>query len=844
MPQFLDVVAPDRPMWFSNDARDLRVDMGRSPALLARRTYPVLDGVDGRVTGTLRRDPGNELWTNMRTIGLPSNLAISQVVPISVTAGDSFEVFSGLLLKITDLDTLAVTVRLIAEPASGGDPVLAGFTVLWSNAADLHAASRGKFMYLVDPKGREEPKVVWLESGSFETGTWRIEKMGTQLVTSAGVDVRPAFEDPEVQGAGISFRGQYQFHWRLVDTNRSRHTRLSIPAVVIFNNNEERVRFQAPSLSAAVARERRQYNRWEAWGTVSTLDPAHAAGGRTFFMDSWDVNPDFRSGLASKFVDRAFFLNTVFLDTATADATNIGDETMAAADALGTYDFVADDAAAIPPPADRIAVYQDITVLASREKPAAGQTTESAGTVTLRWSPSHRLAPEEFPSVNSFPTKITRGKAAFLEVSEYLYVLGDGPYYRMQRRGSFVEIFQMGSGQALVNPEAACVVGNQIFGIMEHGAVFITPADGSTRDMRALDRVLRDRWFYSPRIKAGISCAYDNRMKAIFIQSGESEETIILWTKTGAITVRSDALFRFARQVEHVEGSKALFLASFPANFICEPRAYPESSTEPQSMFGLPENFPLNQEVVVVNQRGPEPGRNGDHTELFLGGFRGVPRLDLAGMSLRVLTGKVAGQGFKILEGEGGNGSSWRVVISGDLESEEVLGELVSIGAVNLAIVGGPLASGDPVTTLRKSVEGARVVVSRFRGDTDYLEAGSPIIQAGVLTYEELISREPAIITFLKEDLPYRLNDWVPVLGDASGGTVLGHAGARTLVPSDGRPLSATNQAINHGTLEAAGTLLFPFVRTSVGNFSFELHEFAVSGTIGPSEYVEDVADL
>ena len=679
--------------------------------------------------------------------------------------------------------------------------------------ATLHAATRGKFIYIVSNDPQFDNRVVWLESGDFETGVWREEKFGTRIETRTPME-------PVGAGPGIGITGQYQFHWRLVDTVRSRHTRLSVPATDVIHTDEKYMRFTLPELLESVdpLEERRQYNRWEVWGTTSTLDPAHASGGRTFFVDSWDVNPAFRSGATLRFVDSCSLMHKDYNDGSLFDSSNIGDVGMAASQ---EYDFTADDAAPEPPSAERIAVYQDIVVLAAGEKPAAGGNTESSGTVTLRWSPSHRLAPEEFPEVNNFPTRITRGRAALLEISEYLYVLGDGPYYRMQRRGSFVEILQMGSGQSLVSPEAACVAGNRIFAIMEHGAVFIDPATGAVRDLQALDRVLRDRWFHSGLVKANISCAYDNHMKAIFVQSGQTEETVILWTKTGRITVREDARFMFVRQVDHADGSRAMHLMQ-SANRISQPFAFPKASVLPQSMYGLPRDFNMNREIISSEA--------GSQSTLVVLDGDPFGALDLTGMSVRILSGPLAGQGFAITETFPDPG----LRISRVLTRAELVGFSLSIGGVPFRVVGGPIASGEPTTTHRKSMEGARAVVSRFRGDTGYLESRNPVLRIGVVSYENMAATDQAAITAGRGNVPYSLNNWVPLPA---------HAGHETVVPSRDLALSATNPAVNHGPLEATGALLFPYAWCDVGNFSFELHEFAVSGTIGPSEFIEDVPD-
>lgn len=234
------------------------------------------------------------------------------------------------------------------------------------------------------------------------------------------------------------------------------------------------------------------------------------------------------------------------------------------------------------------AMYEGLSVLA----------VDDEGSVKLIWSSTTRYAPENFPFDNSYTTIIKSryydssewpyqyGNVALVPCGDFLYILGDGPAYRMRRVGSTVEIVKVNDHVPLLNKYAVCSLGNSLLVVTKSGIKIIDAASGSIVNVDALNEVISKRWFagYKSEIHAVIQVAYDRLTDEVYIFNPFYSEAVVFNPTTKRIAWWSGLPFDYLREFDDlVDGNIAVRRAAFINGWgkICTPKFYLDDDVYP-----------------------------------------------------------------------------------------------------------------------------------------------------------------------------------------------------------------------------------------------------------------------
>ena len=168
---------------------------------------------------------------------------------------------------------------------------------------------------------------------------------------------------------------------------------------------------------------------------------------------------------------------------------------------------------------------------------------ERDGQLDLRWSPSWRVEPENFPYTNTFPLQVPvsdGGLCRFLAARDALILLAGSKAYRIDKRGTAIQVSTIYDGYSLLHTDAAVVVGNTVFAATQDGLVEINAQDGTVTPLPQLSRVFRRRWrgnLTPGDATASVRLGYDERMKSLYLLHVGLSELFVLSLETAAMTL-------------------------------------------------------------------------------------------------------------------------------------------------------------------------------------------------------------------------------------------------------------------------------------------------------------------
>lgn len=610
-----------------------------------------------------------------------------------------------------------------------------------------------------------------------------------------------------------------------------------------------RVNYSLPTAQQAIA-VANNYNEIELYSTISS-----------------GVN---LVGPAANQAGGVQFIRTTFDCTAGTTATYTGGDATA-----GTYaDAMTDTALVLQEYNDPVLDYVESTVPQMEAihfyQGANFILTQSDGFVNIQWSRLDRQEAENFPPLNIKRTRIrANGGAQFVEAGDYLWVLGDGESYRIQKEGESLAIHRFLDNFSFVGRTCATTLGSDIIAVSTQGVQLINGNTGTAEQITALDRLIHRRWskllrgkLYSGKdIREKIYCAYDGRLHAVFIYCRPAAECAILWVSTNRVTMLTDCLWSYMITSylpnTRADAKRALMFTedvgadNAPSSF---------------SSYYLPGNilYPADTPQTLPNMAGLTVANLDDLTNLTFTATAGVSsgyvyvghgstsdvtaetsyQTLFSGGMLYVLTGSLAGSKYPIINANRGT-QLFYLASTNSAVATAINNQTVCIAPVVTAICGWPLGSLFSESDLmsRRVVDSATCRL----GNASTLTTGT----YGVCTYGLVRQPNTGDDTILSEygngtDYPGTTDDlenrsavalpWTNTWTASGGGSYTLNTSALSSQADGGTPDSGL-----YADLRGDGALLYPTIQFNLPGFRFNLLGMWLYGKVHPNESVSPV---
>lgn len=737
-----------------------------------------------------------------------------------VLIGGDFTEFNGTtcsgLIKnsVTDVDQetsggWCFALHPVAEATVGLDSLL-NYEVLWGGEYIISEspvsngnltwdlAIRGRYLYLLCSNGNHLV-LYWDEPNS----TWAVERFGVEqtLLDAATLAEGGVATDRLQAGA---YRGAYRYY----DPIRLRWTALSEPSAdAAFSADKDNYKLtQAGGFSTIPS----TYSKVEVFSTLSTLDENVAAGGQMYRAGRGSTNG---TSATSSF-------NFIVGSDENKDDGN------------GTIESALSDSSLPTQPRYRIEREQvgevgAVQACAHFQGVTFALEVEDAY-LALRWSPSSRLEPENFPPINIFRTHITKADALscrFIEAGDFLYLFGGDRVYRIQRAGLSVGVTQIARGYPFLHRDSIVTVGGRIYAATELGILELDARSGSGRVNNKFHKIFFDRWrgnLEASHLTKSLRLGYDARMECIYMHNRALGETLCFWLTTGKVSILMGTF-----SIDAIaEGQDLDDEVSHRSYFISSRRWFAEANWNPDPTLGEAQTisgFPLDtdQSDYKFNAQPTAVAEVSGNTRLTFGA--GTPftmnssttTLDAGPTCLAALSGGASGEVFKVL-----SSTSNTVTIEGDHTANIDTDTWVAFAPVIFGIVGSNLWKGRGIPDLRrrKKTMGMGYVVGRVNapGHANHqqatIDSSLSHMRLGVMRNDDILANEPRAAT---DRVIFQAHK-----------EVNGPTGA----------LDTDRPSENWASIAADGTILYPYLLCLSSNLQFELYQIMLKGRTDQSE--------
>lgn len=622
----------------------------------------------------------------------------------------------------------------------------------WS-AYRMNCTVSGKIVYILGTDGTNtEGRVIYFDStkGVFFTHNFGIPTgiIGDNSFTAANISISSAIADlTSPPDTVYGHDGEYEMFVRYYDNNRRRWTPLSpsvtfahatvgtIPCAHQWSMDDDWSPFSA-----------NRFDQAEIWSAVSsgTVDGAtYVPGGgplfkrstRTIISDIW-----YHQAAVSAIVD------SVAENWINGTATRFDSlSDLALSSQFDQYDWLSDLVTQGVPDLEQIEWYGG----------ANFGLANTDGFVDIRWTPLNRIEPENFQALNLKRTRIrAQGVAHFRRSGDYLWVLGDGESYRLQKRGSSLSIHQMLSGYKFVGPNSTTAVGSSIIGVTTSGVLQINGNTGAYTQIAALDRIVLLRWglnLETDNQDQAIFVEFDERLGAVYIYNRRLGECIILWTSTNRITMITDCWFQCMTSGyipdDRAGGRRVWFVTENTTQSIDSitqaggHMLYTEDGTKTDgpNIFGLTTGS--GNDIVNITGTPSSVTTVSTNSVLTIAtGNTSIVAGRLVGAVMHVLTGALAGNSYKIQASGTESSSVIKIAFTGTEPGTTLTtSDIVSIAPCVLGFLGWPLASnifrGDILS--RRVVDTMTCLVGTTDG-TITTTSGYGLFQFGLTRYDQV----------------------------------------------------------------------------------------------------------
>ena len=442
---------------------------------------------------------------------------------------------SGSLLRGYLVQKTNGTINYYYKKGTGGDPFTDFITVATSTSAyKIGVAGGGRVAYIVgsDGAGSSIAKVITSKSSGFGQ-LLSVFDMGPSGDTSTiGA---PAYK-ATTNTTGALDVGYYLFAYRYYDSIRRRYSAMSTPYLrgsytandrfEIANNGNVGAAWTTADPFKPLTTTKGPYDYVQVFSSISNGDgavergnyPLYARGTLALSNDYWTWSGAGKWGAVT--VDDYYSDDSLVFLGQSWDP--VGEYVNTTVPVLEDIAFVSDTNFGIEP---------------------------SDEMLTIRWTPLNRAEPENFPPLNAKKTNIPAGGAAhFVMAGDYLWLLGEGESYRIQKRGGAIAIHRMLEGISVVGNNCSVAVGATIYTVTTQGILAINAETGDYQQIATADRMILKRWannLTDASATSSVFAAYDSRLAVVTFLNKPCGEALQLWLTTSRVTMLVDMWFDF-----------------------------------------------------------------------------------------------------------------------------------------------------------------------------------------------------------------------------------------------------------------------------------------------------------
>ena len=201
------------------------------------------------------------------------------------------------------------------------------------------------------------------------------------------------------------------------------------------------------------------------------------------------------------------------------------------------------------PRASRCAWVDDVgflvTDIIAKASPEVGWYEDNAIADTLRWSSITAGEPENFPVANVYRPDDPGEKFVALEpAGDYLFAVSNNAVYRGLRNGSNFSMTRLQHKLGIKSRYGACGVGQSLFVVTTSGVKEIDGNTGALQSLSQIDRVIFDTLQWGLTLQH-VQIEYDAVIGALILLNTSTDQCVLLWEATGAVTRLEDCPFSF-----------------------------------------------------------------------------------------------------------------------------------------------------------------------------------------------------------------------------------------------------------------------------------------------------------
>lgn len=634
--------------------------------------------------------------------------------------------------------------------------------------------------------------------------TWFVTSFGPSTSIPSG----PIFSAGGAGGRGNV--GNYRVAYRYYDSERRRYTPLSTPTTMGISTAGDYLDIVEGSLPPSAS-----YDQVEIFCTVSSGSTSDPPGGPFYKIYIGAANAS--TGFAVRIFAAA--------DSSTASSLNDEDFPL-----QYQYSPFNDEVLALGD-SPLIHHWQDVTF-----------ALETRGAYyDLRWSPSFRLEPENFPSVNTFPTLLRvedRYSCQFVPAGDMLYLFGSDQAYRIQKVGNSVAVEPILEGIPFVYRMAFARVGGTIYALTMVGLLEIDAATGAARLNPVVDEIIRERWrgTLAPADRtAPFSMSYHAELGCLFIHNRVNKETLCLWLLAGrqSLLIEQPAVLTVTAVDPAVKTKQTAMWINRYRRLMWPNVA--RATTQPQTNSGMvlyaSAADKYNAQITNITTSGSNLQIDFGSNLFTYDGSSGL--ITMNGLAIWFLTGNQAGQCYSVQSNDANSlvltATAWKA------GGTPAVGDWVALDPIPLALVGCPcynLAGEEPglwrykITSLCPQVTKVASTGAAAQQRTDFTAIPLPILTLGA-TRDSLLTQD------WPKTLEHGATDQEAPL--VRTGTV-----ADKYVTDRKGVLAEDEAGRNAGYMKGYdGLILYPTVTCLLSNITFDITRLRVEGSRELTERVQ-----
>lgn len=342
---------------------------------------------------------------------------------------------------------------------------------------------------------------------------------------------------------------------------------------------------------------------------------------------------------------------------------------------------------------------------------------------------------------------IKRARIGMGIASDYLYVFGEGPIYRMFKDGATMSVNQLSQSLVLLSRASVCSAGYALFVAAESGIFMLDGASGTITQLTILDRLIRDRW-KSDVMRETVQLAYDSVLDVVCILCAAAGEMVKIWLGSRKISMES-CNYSYIRSISvptNAGRTSSRVLFSTYGGKILYMNNVETTNLNQYTQHGMG----LTDKSMVVKVLTANTGVYGGYssTRLLIGNLTDISsstwkpnNLLLTEITITVMTGPLQYRTYQTTAYLDPDNDGY-IYLSGTLSAIDFVGALLQVSSTPMMVVGGPLAGRSQMRYLeRKHVDFSLPILPTIKGDVSW-QTETPLVLSGVCGETAITSAE------------------------------------------------------------------------------------------------------